>query len=63
MADQVDKLLAHLDRFIIMDDVELAPVEAETAIGADWSEGRRGSGPPGRLPMMPRGDDPGVGEI
>ena len=32
-ADQVDKLLAHLDRFIIMDDVELAPVEAETAIG------------------------------
>jgi folate-binding protein YgfZ len=32
-ADQVDKLLAHLDRFIIMDDVELAPFEAETAIG------------------------------
>ncbi|MGA2251024.1 YgfZ/GcvT domain-containing protein [Terracidiphilus sp.] len=32
-ADQHNKLLAHLDRFIIMDDVELAPVEGETAIG------------------------------
>ena len=32
-ADQAEKLLAHLDRFIIMDDVELAPVEGETAIG------------------------------
>ena len=40
-ADQYDRLLAHLDRFIIMDDVELAPLSvgedgeltAETALG------------------------------
>ncbi len=32
-ADQYEKLLAHFDRFIIMDDVELAPVEGITAIG------------------------------
>ena len=32
-ADQIEKLLAHLDRFIIMDDVELVPLEEETAIG------------------------------
>lgn len=32
-ADQFDKLMAHLNRFIIMDDVELAPVEGETALG------------------------------
>jgi folate-binding protein YgfZ len=32
-ADQYDKLLAHLDHFIIMDDVELASLEGETAIG------------------------------
>ncbi len=32
-ADQYEKLLAHLDRFIIMDDVELVPVEGVTAIG------------------------------
>lgn len=32
-ADQVEKLLAHLDHFIIMDDVELKHVEGETAIG------------------------------
>ena len=32
-ADQYDKLLAHLDHFIIMDDVELVPVEGVTAIG------------------------------
>jgi folate-binding protein YgfZ len=32
-ADQYSKLLAHFDRFIIMDDVELAPVEGVTAIG------------------------------
>jgi len=31
--DQVEKLLAHLDRFIIMDDVELLRLEEETAIG------------------------------
>jgi len=32
-ADQTEKLLAHLDHFIIMDDVELALVEDQTAIG------------------------------
>lgn len=32
-ADQAEKLLAHLDRFIIMDDVELVRLEEETAIG------------------------------
>jgi folate-binding protein YgfZ len=32
-ADQYDKLLAHLDHFIIMDDVELVPLETVTAIG------------------------------
>src|SRR4051794_15206942 len=32
-ADQVDKLLAHLDKFIIMDDVELVPMAVESAIG------------------------------
>jgi folate-binding protein YgfZ len=34
-ADQYDKLMAHLDHFIIMDDVELIPhdVAAETAVG------------------------------
>ncbi len=32
-ADQSEKLLAHLNRFIIMDDVELIPLEDETAIG------------------------------
>jgi folate-binding protein YgfZ len=32
-AAQAEKLLAHLDHFIIMDDVELVPVEGETAIG------------------------------
>ena len=31
-ADQVERLLAHLERFIIMDDVELAP-RSETALG------------------------------
>ena len=32
-ADQADKLLAHLDHFIIMDDVELGVVDGQTAIG------------------------------
>jgi folate-binding protein YgfZ len=32
-ADQYERLVAHLDRFIIMDDVELVPVEGETALG------------------------------
>ncbi len=32
-ADQFDKLLAHLDHFIIMDDVEMVRSENETAIG------------------------------
>ena len=32
-ADQYDKLLEHLNRFIIMDDVELVPLENETVLG------------------------------
>ena len=32
-ADQYDRLLAHLDRFIIMDDVELVPLDGEVALG------------------------------
>jgi hypothetical protein len=33
-ADQYDRLLAHLERFIIMDDVELVPLSEETALGS-----------------------------
>jgi aminomethyltransferase len=32
-ADQYEKLLAHFDRFIVMDDVELQPLEEESALG------------------------------
>ena len=32
-ADQQDRLLAHLDRFIIMDDVELGPPGEQTVLG------------------------------
>ena len=32
-ADQAEKLLAHLDHFIIMDDVEMTIVEGQSAIG------------------------------
>ena len=32
-ADQADALLAHFDRFIIMDDVELVPLEGKSALG------------------------------
>ena len=32
-ADQYDRLLAHLERFIIMDDVELVPLREESALG------------------------------
>jgi folate-binding protein YgfZ len=32
-ADQYEKLVTHLEHFIIMDDVELATIEAETALG------------------------------
>jgi len=32
-ADQVDRLLAHFERFIIMDDVELVPLTSEAAFG------------------------------
>ena len=32
-ADECDRLLAHFDRFIIMDDVELKPLDRETALG------------------------------
>jgi folate-binding protein YgfZ len=38
--DQSERLLAHFDRFIIMDDVELIPRQDETAIGLT---GRRAS--------------------
>lgn len=37
-ADQLDKLLTHLDRFIIMDDVELSVREGETALGVTGPE-------------------------
>jgi folate-binding protein YgfZ len=32
-ADQYERLMAHLERFIIMDDVELAPLSEESALG------------------------------
>jgi folate-binding protein YgfZ len=32
-ADQAEALMAHLDKFIIMDDVELVPLQGQTAIG------------------------------
>jgi folate-binding protein YgfZ len=32
-ADQVERLMAHLERFIIMDDVELIPLTGEAALG------------------------------
>ncbi len=32
-ADQYDRLLAHLEHFIIMDDVELVPLASEAALG------------------------------
>ncbi len=32
-ADQYERLLAHLERFIIMDDVELAPLSEDSALG------------------------------
>ena len=32
-SDQYDRLLAHLEHFIIMDDVELVPLAEETALG------------------------------
>jgi folate-binding protein YgfZ len=45
-ADQEEKLLAHLDRFIIMDDVELVPLATETtgatALGAATALGLSG---------------------
>ncbi len=32
-ADQYERLISHLERFIVMDDVELATLEGETALG------------------------------
>jgi folate-binding protein YgfZ len=32
-ADQIERLMAHLEHFIIMDDVELAPLDGESALG------------------------------
>jgi folate-binding protein YgfZ len=51
-ADQAEKLLAHLDHFIIMDDVELGIVEHQTAIGLT---GPDAAGVLGRLglPVLP----------
>jgi aminomethyltransferase len=37
-ADQCDKLLAHLEHFIIMDDVELVVLNGETAVGLTGPE-------------------------
>src|ERR1017187_5279444 len=34
-ADQYDRLLAHLERFIIMDDVELAPLSPTSSLDAN----------------------------
>jgi len=50
-ADQAEKLLAHFEHFIIMDDVELVPVTDQTALGlrgplADEVLGRLGIHPP-----------------
>jgi len=36
-ADQVDRLLAHFERFIIMDDVELVPLTSDTVLGLTGS--------------------------
>jgi folate-binding Fe-S cluster repair protein YgfZ len=38
-ADQYERLLAHLDRFIIMDDVELVPLGGEAALGLTGPQG------------------------
>ena len=51
-ADQIEKLLAHLDHFIIMDDVELVPVEGETAIGLSGPKAADVLGRLG-LPVLP----------
>jgi folate-binding protein YgfZ len=37
-ANQQEKLLAHLNRYIIMDDVELVPLEDETAAGVTGAQ-------------------------
>jgi folate-binding protein YgfZ len=37
-AEQAEALLAHFDRFIIMDDVELTPVDGESALGISGPE-------------------------
>ena len=37
-ADQYEKLVAHLDHFIIMDDVELVPLNGETTLGLTGPE-------------------------
>ncbi len=44
-ADQYEKLMAHLDHFIIMDDVELVAQDAaaETAVGLTGPQGQRGA--------------------
>jgi folate-binding protein YgfZ len=52
-ADQYDRLLAHLDRFIIMDDVELAPLSVD-AVGGLTGETALGLAGPLAADMLAR---------
>jgi folate-binding protein YgfZ len=40
-AEQTEALLAHFDRFIIMDDVELVPLDGESALGITGPEAEK----------------------
>jgi len=53
-ADQYEKLLAHLERFIIMDDVELAPlsVDADGELSGDTALGLAGPLAAGLLALL-----------
>ena len=53
-ASQSDRLLAHLEHFIIMDDVELSPVEGGTAIGLSGPKAHEVLSKLG-LPVLPDG--------
>ena len=57
-ADQIDKLLVHLDHFIIMDDVDLVSVEGETAIGLTGRSAARLNARGGMLVVAVRPDSP-----
>ncbi len=52
-----DRLLAHLEHFIIMDDVELVPLgedgDGETAVGLTGPEGKRSAGAHGAAGRWP----------